>query len=84
MVRALAESYYYSELDLAEAFNQLRVSDELSDLFTFSTSFGKVSYTVLPYGVKFASEIFQSRLTSEFSDFLDSILMIYIDNFIIH
>ena len=84
MVRALAESYYYSELDLSEAFNQLKVSPELSELFTVTTSFGKVSFTVLPYGVKFASEIFQSRMCDEFAEFLDTVLMIYIDNFIIH
>ena len=83
MARALAESHYYSEL-VSEAFNQLKVSPELSEFFTAATSFGKVSLTLLPYGVKFASEIFRSRMCDEFLEFFNTVLMICIDNFIIH
>ena len=34
--------------------------------------------------MKFASEVFQSRMCDEFCEFLDRVLLIYIDNFIIH
>ena len=40
--------------------------------------------TVMPFGVEFGSDIFQSRITDEFVEFLDLFLKIYIDNLIIH
>ena len=84
IIQVLSESKYFSELDLSTAFEQLKVSEELSQLFTFTCSFGKVSLEVLPYGAIFASDIFQSRITDEFLEFLDLFLVIYIDNLIVH
>ena len=84
IIQVLSESKYFSELDLSTAFEQLRVSEELSQLFTFTCSFGKVSFEVLPYGAIFASDIFQFRITDEFLEFLDLFLVIYIDNLIVH
>ena len=75
---------YFSELDLSESFEQFRISNELSELLTFSTSFGKVSMLVLPYGVQFASDKLQETLSREFFEFLELWLMIYIDNLLIY
>ena len=48
MIRALAEINYYTEINLSKALNQLRISDdELSDVFTLSTFFCKISNTVM-------------------------------------
>ncbi|CAM9990334.1 unnamed protein product, partial [Heterosigma akashiwo] len=75
---------YYSELDLANAFNQMRVSPELSDLLTFTTSFGKVSYLVLPYGIKFATDAFQFGVENHFYEFLHKAMSIYVDNMLVY
>ena len=47
----------FSELDLAEGFNQLRVSKALQQIFTFTCTNGKVSLKVLPFGVFWAMSI---------------------------
>ncbi|CAM9924695.1 unnamed protein product, partial [Heterosigma akashiwo] len=80
----LTQFKYYTELDLANAFNQVKVCPELSDLLTFTTSFGKVSYLVLPYGVKFATDAFQYAVEHHFWDCLRKILSIYVDNMLVH
>ena len=84
IIQVLADSKFFSELDLSEAYNQLRISDELSQYMTFTCSFGKVSMEVVPFGVVFASDIFQSRICDEFLEFLDLFLVIYMDNLIVH
>ena len=71
-------------MDLSTAFEQLRIKDELSQVTTFTCRFGKVSSEVLPYGAAFASDVIQSRITDEFTEFLDFFLVIYIDNPIVH
>jgi hypothetical protein len=65
---------------LSDSFQQLPISDTLSDLLTIRTSFGKVSCTRLTYGVQFATDVFQETMTLEFMEFLENWLMIYVDN----
>ena len=77
MLREMAKSFYYSEIDLSESFEQFKISDELSNLLTFMTSFGKVSMLVMPYGVIFASDKFQETMSYEFFEFLETWLLIY-------
>jgi hypothetical protein len=76
----MSKKKYFSEIDLSDSFQQLPISDELSDLLTVTTSFGKVSCTRLTYGVQFATDVFQETMTLEFMEFLESWLMIYVDN----
>ena len=73
----LADSKYFSELDLSEAYNQMNISEELSHLMTFTCSFGKLSMQVMPYRAIFASDMFHSRISDEFCKFLDLFLLIY-------
>ncbi|CAN0136386.1 unnamed protein product, partial [Heterosigma akashiwo] len=84
VLEGMTASRVFSELDLKEAFNSLRINRELSDVFTFTTSQGKISYQVMPYGVKWGSSIFQWNMEEGFRDFLNTILFLYIDNLIVH
>ena len=48
------------------------------------TSFGKVSMQVLTYGVEFATDKVQETMTHEFFEFLETWLLIYVDNMLVH
>ena len=76
----MSKKKFFSEIDLSDSFQQLPISNELSDLLTVTTSFGKVSCTRLTYGVQFATDVFQETMTLEFMEFLENWLMIYVDN----
>ena len=80
VLREMAKSFYYSKIVLSESFEQFKISDELSNLLTFMTSFGKVPMLVMPYGVIFASDKFQETMSYEFFEFLETWLLIYMDN----
>ena len=84
ILEKLMQFVYFSELDLAEGFNQLRVSKQLQQIFTFTCSKGKISLKVLPFGVFWASSVFQSSMVDLFIDILNKFLQIYIDNLGIH
>ena len=66
----------FSELDLAEGFNQLRVSKALQQIFTFTCTNGKVSLKVLPFGVFWATSIFQSTMCDLFIELFTRYLQI--------
>ena len=80
ILEKLMHYVYFSELDLAEGFNQLRISKHLQQIFTFTCSKGKISLKVLPFGVFWASSIFQSSMVDLFIELLNRCLQIYIDN----
>jgi hypothetical protein len=84
VLEGMTASTYFSELDVKEAFNSVRVSKELSDILSFTTSQGKISYSVMPFGVKWGSSIYQWNMEEGFKDFLNTILFLYIDNLIVH
>ena len=76
----------FSELDLAEGFNQLRVSKALQQIFTFTCTNGKVSLNlkVLPFGVFWAMSIFQSTMYDLFIELFTRCIQIYVDNLGVH
>ena len=84
ILRELIQFKYFSEGDLNSGYHHLKVSKNLSDIFTFTSSKGKVSMGVLPFGVYWAASIFQATMCSLFLELLLICLKIYIDNLIIH
>ena len=52
---------YFSKLDAKSRFWQLPLDDESSYLTTFNTPFGQHRFTVVPFGVVFAQEVFQNN-----------------------
>lgn len=52
----------FSKIDLSQAFNQLVVDDETSDILTWSTQRGLYRVNRLPFGCKPNSAIFQAKI----------------------
>ena len=57
----LAKAKVFSVLDAKDGFWQVRLSEESSDLTTFSTPFGRYKWLRLPFGISTAPEEFQRR-----------------------
>lgn len=58
----LAEAKFFSKLDLASAFWQIKLDYESSILTTFQTPFGRYRWKRLPFGTNVSSEIFQRTI----------------------
>ena len=58
----LAGSKVFSELDFSHAYAQLSVDEEIQEYLTINAHKWLYSYTKLPYGVKSAPKIFQSKI----------------------
>ena len=55
----LSGSTFFSSIDLRSGFHQIPLSKEASEKCTFSCFRGKFSYTVMPFGLKNAPNVFQ-------------------------
>ena len=63
LIPYLSNKRYFSEIDLVDSFQQLSISDEVSDLLSVTRSIGKVSCTYLTYIVQFVTDIFQETIS---------------------
>jgi hypothetical protein len=72
----------YLDLDMANAFHQLKLGDRTSNLLSVSTPWGQYRPLFLPEGVKVATGILQSVVREIFADFAEWTIIIY-DNFLI-
>ncbi len=59
---------YFSKLDAASGYWQIKVDDESADLLTFGTPFGRYRFKRLPFGIHSASEVFQVEIASIIAD----------------
>ncbi|XP_064645931.1 uncharacterized protein K02A2.6-like [Lineus longissimus] len=62
LFQKMCGSKVFTKLDLSHAYAQLSVDDESQKYLTLNTHKGLYRYTKLPYGVKSASKMFQSKM----------------------
>jgi hypothetical protein len=72
----------YVDLDMANSFHQIPLSEEFSNLLSVQTPWGLVRPKFLPEGVGPASGLLQSIVRKVFKDFEDWTIVIF-DNFLI-
>ena len=72
----------FVDLDMANSFHQIPLSEEFSDLLSVQTPWGLVKPKFLPEGVGPASGVLQHLVRDIFADFEDWIVVIF-DNFLI-
>ncbi len=58
----LSGSKVFSKLDLSHAYNHLKVDEKSLDYLTINTHKGLYRYCKLPYGVRSAPKIFQTKM----------------------
>ena len=64
----LTDAKFFSKLDANSGFWQMPLDEESSYLTTFNTPFGRYRFTVIPFGVVFAQEVFHKTVHGKFHD----------------
>lgn len=68
IISKMSGTQYFSKLDTASGYCQIKVDEESADLLTFGTSFGRFCFKRLPFGIHSASEVFQAETASIIAD----------------
>ena len=68
VVSRIPNAKIFSKPDASSGFWQLQLDDQSSKLCTFNTPFGRYRYLRLPFGVKCASELYQSVMSQMIED----------------
>ena len=81
MLERLAGHSHYCFLDGYSGYNQIAIAPEDQEKTTFTCPFGTFAYRRMPFGLCNAPGTFQRCMTSIFSDLVEGIIEIFMDDF---
>ena len=81
MLERLAGHSYYCFLDGYSGYNQIAIAPEDQEKTTFTCPFGTFAYRRMPFGLCNAPATFQRCMTSIFSDMVEKIIEVFMDDF---
>ncbi|CAN6677958.1 unnamed protein product [Malus baccata var. baccata] len=81
MLERLADYAFYCFLDGYSGYNQIVITPEDQEKTTFTCPFGTFAYRRMPFGLCNAPATFQTCMMSIFSDYVEKIIEVFMDDF---
>lgn len=79
----LGRCQYFTTLDLASGFHQIKMHKESVEKTAFSTDHGHYEFLRMPFGLKNAPSTFQRMINEILKDFINKTCLVYMDDVII-
>lgn len=79
----LGRAQYFTTLDLAKGYHQIRMHQDDIHKTAFITPKGLYEYTRMPFGLKNAPATFQRLMNEILRDFINKICVVYLDDILI-
>jgi hypothetical protein len=74
----------FSKIDLRSGYHQLRIKEDDVSKTAFKMRFGNYDFTILPFGLTNAPEVFMSLMNGVFHEYLDKFIQVFIDDILIY
>jgi len=84
MLERLAGKSFYCFLDGYSGYNQIVINPEVQEKTTFTCLFGTYAYKRMPFGLCNAPATFQKCMMSIFSNYVERIIKVFIDDFMVY
>ena len=74
----------YSKIDLKSGYHQVRIAKGDEPKTAFRTRYGHFEFQVLSFGLTNAPATFMTMMNDIFRDYLDSFIIVYIDDILVY
>jgi hypothetical protein len=80
----LKDAKIFSKIELRSCYHQVRIKEEDINKTTFRTRYDNYEFTIVPFGLSNASTVFMCLMNGIFREYLDKIVIVFLDDIIIY
>jgi hypothetical protein len=80
----LKDANIFSKIDITLGYHYVRIKEEDISKTSFKTRYGHYEFTVVPFGLSNAPNVFMCLMNGVFREYLDNFVIVFLDDILVY